>query len=89
MFINFGNFDEDFWPRTYEDKFWFFKIQREGFCCQGCSYSYVHHFGNITSDGPGFCFPDMAKRNEEKYKEKIKIFDENKIKQIINELPRQ
>lgn len=66
----YGLFDEDFWPRGWEDKWWFRPIEREGGVCAIAERSFVHHFGNMTSDGPGFCWPDIAAANEKKYKEK-------------------
>jgi len=67
-FLKYGRFDEDFFQRGFEDKFWFRAMQRDGLVCMISNRSFVHHFGNITSDGPGFCWPDIAKVNEEKYK---------------------
>ena len=28
---------------------------------------FVHHFGNITSDGDGFCFPEIMSQNRERF----------------------
>lgn len=70
MFRKYGFFDEDFWPRMWEDKYWFQPLERDGWICMIANYSYVFHFGNITSDGPGFSFPDIAMAMEAKYKQK-------------------
>jgi len=75
IFAKYGKFDEDFWPRGFEDKFWFMKMERDGYICMIANKAYVHHWGNISSDGPGFCFPDMMKQNEQKYKEKCAEID--------------
>lgn len=70
-FLNeFGKFDPDFWPRGFEDKFWARSFERKGYVCVVANRAYVHHWGNATSDGPGFSFPDVMKVNGEKYHEK-------------------
>lgn len=79
LFDKYGLFDEDFWPRMYEDKFWFLKAQRDGLVCEMANWAWVHHFGNITSDGPGFCFPDIAKRNQEVFDRKVREMDEKTV----------
>jgi glycosyltransferase involved in cell wall biosynthesis len=71
--------DEDFWPRFFEDKFWFLHHERQGCVCMIANHAYVHHFGNITSDGPGFAMPDLFKANELKFKEKVRILNENSV----------
>lgn len=71
IFTKYGSFDEDFWPRGYEDKFWFSNLQMDGWVCSIAPKAFVHHFGNITSDGPGFSFPDVMRINEAKYKAKM------------------
>lgn len=69
-FSKYGKFDEDFWPRGFEDKFWFRAMERDGFVCMISNRAYVHHMGNITSDGPGFSYPDVMKLNDEKFRAK-------------------
>lgn len=69
-------FDEDFWPRFFEDKLWFLHHERQGCACMLSNWSYVHHFGNITSDGPGFSMPDLFAMNEKKFKEKVRVLNE-------------
>lgn len=71
----YGKFDEDFFPRMYEDKMWFRQMQRDGLTCFIANRAFVHHWGNITTDGPGMCFPDIAKANEEKFKKKCDELD--------------
>lgn len=75
MFGRFGRLDEDFWPRGYEDKFWFVGLEREGYACEVANRAFVHHFGNATSDGPGFNFPDVMRMNEERFKAKMREMD--------------
>lgn len=70
MFAKYGGFDEAFFPRGFEDKFWFQALEWEGWACFISNRTYVHHFGNATSDGPGFSFPDVFRINEVKFKEK-------------------
>lgn len=77
IFAKYGKFDEEFWPRGYEDKYWFQPIARNAGICNVANYAYVHHFGNITSDGPGFTFPDIMKMNKERYDEKVLQRDKN------------
>lgn len=74
-------FDEDFFPRGHEDKLWFAKLQRQGFWCEVANWSYVHHFGNITSDGPGFTFPVEYKKSEKLFSSKLRDFERSLEKQ--------
>lgn len=71
--------DEDFWPRFFEDKFWFLHYERQGCCCFVSNHSYVHHFGNITTDGPGFSMPDLFSTNLEKFREKVRVLNEKSV----------
>lgn len=64
-------FDEDFFPRGYEDKLWFLRMERDGYVVSVANRAFVHHFGNITSDGPGFSFPREAQVNRAKFDEKV------------------
>ena len=68
-------FDEDFFLRTYEDKLWFLPMERDGFVCMLANRAFVHHFGNVTSDGPGYNYPEGAKLNEEMFREKVRAMD--------------
>ena len=68
-------FDQDFFPRGYEDKFWFAPLEGRGWICVIANRAYVHHWGNITSDGPGFCFPVGMERNGELFREKMSGLD--------------
>ncbi len=75
FFEKYGKFDEDFWPRGWEEKFWFRSMERDGWVSCIANEAFVFHFGNISSDGSGFCWPDITKLNEEKFKEKCKEAD--------------
>ena len=79
VFNEFGLFDEEFFPRGFEDKYWFLKMERQGLCVNIANRAYVHHFGNITSDGPGYCFPDIMKLNEDRYKKKVEELNKKNI----------
>lgn len=68
-----GGFDDAFFPRGYEDKLWFLGLERQGLCCHVANRAYVHHFGNITSDGPGFSMPETMKALSELYKTKSRL----------------
>lgn len=70
VFDEFPRFDPEFFPKGFEDKWWWKPIETDGLTCQKANRAWVHHFGNITSDGPGFCFPDIMKVNEERFKKK-------------------
>jgi hypothetical protein len=76
--------DEDFFPRGYEDKFWFLPAERDGHVCMIANRTFVHHFGNITSDGPGFCFPEMIQVNKERYSRKVKELDSRNKEERIS-----
>jgi GT2 family glycosyltransferase len=67
--------DEDFFPRGYEDKYWFLPIERNGYVCMISEKAFVHHFGNITSDGPGFCFQEMSQVNKDRFLRKVREMD--------------
>lgn len=71
----FNGWEECFYPCFFEDKFWALQLARLGFVCVVSNYSYVHHFGNITSDGPGYCFPDMFSANSLKFRNKLNELD--------------
>jgi GT2 family glycosyltransferase len=84
LFAEYGGFCEEFWPRGYEDKLWLVAAQRDGFVCEISSWAFCHHFGNVTSDGPGFSFPNIAERNEKlfaiKYEE-LDALEKKRLKQ--------
>lgn len=75
-----GYFDEEFWPRGWEDKYIFCKMQQKGYECWIAFDTFVHHFGNVTTDGPGFLFPDIMKTNEKLFKEKYMALEKSKEK---------
>jgi GT2 family glycosyltransferase len=75
LFSKYGGFCEEFWPRGFEDKLWLTAAQRDGFVCEISAWAFVHHFGNITSDGPGFSFPDIAERNQKLFGVKYEELD--------------
>jgi len=79
--FNYPKFDPDFWPRGWEEKWWFRNLERDGLVCCIANRAFVHHHNNATSDGPGFSFPDIMKVNEERYRAKcmaeIKDFHPN------------
>lgn len=75
LFSKYGKFDEDFLYRGFEDKFWFRPMERDGYICMIANRAFVHHNGNTTTDGPGYCFPDIFKANEDRYKAKCLAMD--------------
>jgi GT2 family glycosyltransferase len=78
LFSKYGFFDEEFWPRGYEDKLWFIYLEREGYVCMVANHAFVHHHGNATSDGPGFVYPEIMKLNEERFKAKLEARDRSR-----------
>lgn len=57
-----GGFDESFSLRGYEEKDLLVRLQGRGVRA-GRLGMFVHHFGNVTSDGPGMNVGDMMARN--------------------------
>jgi len=75
MFDECGLFDEGYSLRGYEDKDMYMRMRDRGFevwCAKDC---FVHHFGNITSDGEGFCFPEIMGSNRARF-ERVWMADE-------------
>ena len=78
FFSEYGLFDEDFWPRGYEDKFWWRPLERNGMITMISNKAFVWHAGNITSDGPSFSQPQSMLINKEKYDSKCMEIDKNR-----------
>lgn len=83
-FEKYGKFDTDFWPRGFEDKYFWRKMERDGWVCLLAVRGYVHHFGNITSDGPGFNVAETMKANDEKFKAKCAASDKEAIPKLVS-----
>ena len=66
VFDECGLFDEKFPLRGYEDKDLYMRMKRHGFEVWIAQDCFVHHFGNITSDGD-FCFPDVMEVNKQMF----------------------
>jgi len=66
LFSEAGYFEEQFKFRGCEEKDLMSRIQFMGNEVGRAGF-FVHHFGNITSDGPGFCWQDMIRINKEIY----------------------
>jgi hypothetical protein len=89
--ILLDGFDESFFPRGFEDKLWFARLEQEGYRCEVANHAYVHHWGNITSDGPGFAFPDVYQRNEKLYRVKVRSMHDalaRERRQVLERDPR-
>lgn len=69
-FEKYGTFDPEFAPRGYEDKYWFQVVERAGGICLLSNWAYAHHWGNMSSDGPGYCFNDVMKASLEMFNKK-------------------
>ncbi len=74
VFDECGFFDESYPYRGYEDKDMHMRMRDRGFEVWSARDCFVHHFGNITSDGDGFCFPDVMCNNKERF-ERVWAFD--------------
>lgn len=68
-----GDFDESFKGRGYEDKEFFLRLQLRGYSA-GVAPFFVHHFGNITSDGPGMNCHKMREENKPVYDSLFKMY---------------
>ena len=62
--------DEDFWPRYWEDRYWWVPIEREGYTCSIANRAFVLHFGGITADGPSYNGPSLFALNQQRFEEK-------------------
>lgn len=71
LFDEYGPLDTDFFPRGYEDKYWFQPVERSGGICMLANWSYCFHFGNMSSDGPGFDFSKTMEINREMFEKKV------------------
>lgn len=67
VFDECGMFDELYSCRGYEDKDLYMRMQRHGFDAWLAQNCFVHHFGNVTSDGEGFCFPELMDENKGRF----------------------
>lgn len=67
VFDECGFFDEGYSMRGYEDRDMYMRMQDCGFETWSARNCFVHHFGNITSDGAGFCFPELMDANRERF----------------------
>lgn len=64
IFESVGGFCQRFRFRGCEDKELLCRYRHKGYW-SGRAGFFVHHFGNITSDGPGFNFREMLNLNDE------------------------
>jgi len=67
VFDECGFFDEAYEFRGYEDMDFYMRMREAGFEVWSARDCFVHHFGNISSDGEGFCFPEVMRRNRERF----------------------
>jgi len=67
IFDECGLFDESYPYRGYEDKDMHMRMLDRRFEVWSARDCFVHHFGNITSDGAGLCFPDVMHENKERF----------------------
>lgn len=73
IFAEVGEFDEAFKFRGFEEKEFLLRLQVKGYGC-GKAPFFIHHFGNITSDGPGFNCHELKAANEPIYNALLKTY---------------
>jgi len=83
-FLKDHPFNEEFWPRGYEDKFWFRKHERSGFVCMLANRAFVWHHGNLSSDGPGMDFTSIMTINRERF-DQFCIEEDRKMAETLRE----
>ena len=71
MFKRHGFFDESFWPRYWEDKYWFQSgPERDGYVCAIANRAFAFHTGAATADSRGFDSPSLFAMNQRRFEEK-------------------
>lgn len=78
VLMDAGLFDERYKYRGFEEKDLLVKLHLMGFD-GGRANFFVHHFGNITSDGPGFNVHELKELNS-------KLFSENQSSYVLESL---
>lgn len=73
LFDDLGGFEESFKFRGFEEKELTLRLQFKGWEVGKAGF-YVHHFGNITSDGPGFSWKQLRALNEDVYKSFLRAY---------------
>ena len=81
VFFECGGFDKDFLRRRSEDKLLNDIAISKGSYPILAMDVFVHHHGNLTTDGPGLNFSSDFKENHTIYKEKIDIFYKEKFEE--------
>jgi GT2 family glycosyltransferase len=82
MFVKYGKWNEQFWPRGYEDRFWWRGPKKDGYINLVCNRVFVHHHGNATCDGPSMDWPQLRQKNEALF---LKKCQEEGLKSIPTE----
>lgn len=85
-FQKYGLWDESFWPRYWEDKWWWRSLERDGLITMVANKAFAFHFGSITADGPGFNGPELFGINEQRYRDKCIEQDRGAAVKIMEEL---
>jgi GT2 family glycosyltransferase len=87
-FEHVGGFNEQFIQHGYEHKELYNRLVRRGYEAWLAGDVFVHHFGNITSDGPGFNLQETLIKHEQLYADIQIRQQEIKLNKVI-ELERQ
>ena len=59
-----GKFNTEFTHRGNEDKEFGLRLRQKGYEIAVCRTAYVHHHGNLTTDGIGFHFRDVIQKHD-------------------------
>lgn len=71
-----GGFDRSFHLRGFEDKELWLRFQKEQYQVVLCRTAYVHHHGNLTTDGEDFAYPELIESQKKIYD---RIFEQSKL----------
>lgn len=70
-----GGFNDQFYLRGFEDKEIWLRLQRAQYQVVLCRTAFVHHHGNLTTDGEGFSYPELVESQGKIYD---RIFEQSK-----------
>jgi GT2 family glycosyltransferase len=70
-----GAFCSDFVLRGYEDKELLLRLHEARYQTVLCRTAFVHHHGNLTTDGEGFSYPQLIASQEKIY---LRVFEHTK-----------
>lgn len=74
-----GGFDERFQLHGYQHKELFNRLVASGYEAWVARDVFIHHFGNVTSDGPGFDLSEILQKHEKLIDE----IDEERLRKLL------